>query len=132
MFLPSTLCSLFKLPFENILKLKSTPMVKIHTCINKSWHIKYWRKNILFTILKEGKDFNMTFTATHFLSILSAFIRRNTQLGHRLAPIYPNSEIISNTNESYFSWHLLSILNICALGKKTKKRKLVYDFVQHS
>jgi len=42
----------------------------------------------------------MMFTATPFLRILLAFIRRNIQLGHRPAPIYTDGEIISNTNEN--------------------------------
>lgn len=53
----------------------------------------------------------MVFAATHFLSMLSAFIRK-AQLWHRLAPICTNSEIISNISESF----LADILGICALG----------------
>lgn len=35
-----------------------------------------------------------------FLSMLSAFVRRNTELGHRPAPIYTNGEITTNANAS--------------------------------
>lgn len=37
------------------------------------------------------------FTAIHFLSMISAFARRNTESGHRLAPIYTNGETTSKT-----------------------------------
>lgn len=119
MFLSSILCSLFKLPFENILKLKSTLLVKIHSCINRSWDIKILeKKKILFTILKEGKDFNMMSTATHFLSMLSAFIRRNIQLGHRLAPFTLRLSVIIM---KVFQVTSSEICNIYALGTRPKK-----------
>ena len=79
----------------------------------------YWRKKkILFTILKEGKDFNMMSTATHFLSMLSAFIRRNIQLGHRLAPFTLRLSVIIM---KVFQVTSSEICNIYALGTRPKK-----------
>lgn len=40
---------------------------------------KYWRKKNLLAILREGKGFNLTLRATHFLTMLPALSTRNPQ-----------------------------------------------------
>lgn len=62
------------------------------------------------------------FTATHFLRMLSALFRRNAQSGNRLAPIYSNSEIISNTNQRISVDNFLAFL-ILVLWEQDQKKE---------